>query len=370
MIKNVAIKTVYGEFNLGNKLQNYAVVEILKKQNLNPTTVRYTQLKFVKGIKGNIKDLIKRIIAIFPINSKFANKIKIKLDRDEIFVNFSKNYLCLSQNVYNQSNLSQEFIDKFDLVVIGSDQVWNDNDMSDFDLKYYLGVNDIKPCISLSASFGVSKIKEENKAVFKKGIDKMLKVSVREEAGQKIINSISKKYNELLVDPTMVLTKEEWKKIEKKPTWFNNNKKYILCYFLGGISKYRSKIYKYAKKNNLEIIDVLDKESIYYKTGPQELVYLVRNAEAIFTDSFHGCVFSIIFNKDFLCFDRDNQKQAMNSRLLTLLETFNLKNMMFKDEITLNKYDYNQVNSILNVQKTKFENYLQDAIYELNKKIV
>ena len=146
----------------------------------------------------------------------------------------------------------------------------------------------------------------------------------------------------------------------------NSKPSYILCYFLGGISKYKLKIEEYAKQNKIKIIDILDKESEYYKSGPQEFIYLIRKATIILTDSFHGCVFSIIFNKDFLCFERDNQKKKMNSRVVTLLNTFNLNNMMFDKEIVINKYDYKKVNSILESEKIKFYKYLQNILNKLN----
>ncbi|GAA0109166.1 polysaccharide pyruvyl transferase family protein [Clostridium tertium] len=367
MIKRVGIKTVYGEFNLGNKLQNYAVVEVLKRNNLNPTTIRYIQAKFLRGILGNIKDIIKRIIYILPNIGMVSKKVKINLNRLKLFEKFSQEYLEITSTIYNESNLCSSYTEKFDLIIIGSDQVWNDNDMSKLDLEYFLGVSDTVPCASLSASFGVEEISKENKEVFIKAFSKIYNISVREYSGQKIIKELSNRDSILLVDPTMTLSKKEWIKIQKKPSWFIDNDKYILCYFLGGISKNKLKVEEYAKRSNLKVIDILDKESEYYNSGPQEFIYLIRNATIILTDSFHGCVFSIIFNKDFLCFERDNQKKKMNSRVETLLNTFNLNNMMFDKEIVINKYDNKKVNSILELEKIKFDKYLQSILNELNK---
>lgn len=367
MIKKVGIKTVYGEFNLGNKLQNYAVVEVLKRNNLQPTTIRYIQVKFLRGFLGNIKDIIKRIIYILPNIARVSNKIKINLNRLKLFEKFSQEYLEITSTLYNESNLYSNYTEKFDLIIIGSDQVWNDNDMSKLDLEYFLGLRDKVPCVSLSASFGVEEIRRENKEVFKNAFSKINNISVRENSGQKIIKELSNRDSELLVDPTMALSRKEWMRIEKKPSWFIDNDKYILCYFLGGISKYKLKIEEYAQRNKIKVIDILDKESEYYKSGPQEFIYLIRNATTILTDSFHGCVFSIIFNKDFLYFERDNQKKKMTSRVVTLLNTFNLNNMMFDKEITINKYDDKKVNSILELEKGKFYQYLQGALDELNK---
>lgn len=365
MVKNVAIKTVYGEFNIGNKLQNYAVVVQLKKHNLNPTTIQYIQLKFLKNTKGKIKENIKSLIYKVPINISVVKKVKIGIERISIFKEFSRKYLNISE-VYNENNLNESYINSFDMIVIGSDQVWNDNDMSKKDLEYFLGISDTKPIISLSASFGIEKIKKDNNDIFKQGLSKMSNISVRETSGQKIINDLISINSELLVDPTMLVSKDEWNEISKAPDWYNSNSKYILCYFLGGISKYKDKIVEYANLNKLEVIDILDKKSIYHKSGPEEFIYLVNNAQCIFTDSFHGCVFSIIFNKYFICFERDNQVKSMNSRLTTLLSKFELENMMFNDEIKINEYDFDKVNYLLYEEKEKASNYINECLKNIN----
>lgn len=153
----------------------------------------------------------------------------------------------------------------------------------------------------------------------------MDKLSVREEAGAKIIKDLTGRDAEVLVDPTMMLTREKWLSIAKEAP--NKPKgKYLLTYFLGGVpSKYKRQIKNIAERNNLEIInlaDIRDKET--YITGPSEFIDYINSCSILCTDFFHGTVFSILMEKPFIVFERMGTSSSMFSRINTLLDKFDL----------------------------------------------
>lgn len=163
----------------------------------------------------------------------------------------------------------------------------------------------------------------------------------------------------------MLLTVEEWNKNLKKPKQLNTNK-YIVNYFLGDLSEERRKeIKRIAKENNCEIINLLDKNSPFYQSGPDEFLYLEKNAFLVCTDSFHSCVFAILFNRPFIVFDREDTKiKKMNSRLETLLKKFQLEDRWYKGAIgkELLDVDYSKAYKILEEERKKGYDFLKTVL--------
>ena len=163
----------------------------------------------------------------------------------------------------------------------------------------------------------------------------------------------------------MLLTAEEWDKVSKKPEQLKTNK-YILNYFLGELSeKRKEEINKIAKENKCEVINILDKNSPFYQTGPSEFLYLEKNAFLICTDSFHSCIFSIIYNRPFIIFEREQNIVSMNSRIDTLLNKFQLKDRIYNNNEILPEQlicDYTNAYKILDMEKEKANNFLKKAL--------
>ena len=98
--------------------------------------------------------------------------------------------------------------------------------------------------------------------------------------------------------------------------------------------------------------------------GPAEFLYLEKNAFLVATDSFHSCVFSIIFSTPFIVFEREGGNlQSMYSRIETLLETFEMKNRVFNKKITADilDNDYSKAHEILQKEQTRVNNFLDTA---------
>ena len=366
MKKNVAIVTLYGNNNYGNKLQNFALQEIIRRYNINVVTIKNTtdlcnkDLFVIRLIYYYIKLFIHKIILN---DDKYTdNEFNKNIQRTNSFLRFDKkinktkkyfNYFrCLKYN--------------FDIYIVGSDQVWNpDFGLKDFGLLNFIKNNDKK--FSYSASIGTSNIPDKLKHKYIHSLKKFKYISVREYKAKELIEQLTGRDDiSVLVDPTMLLSTKEWDLISKRPRQINSLKrnKYILNYFLGDISEDKKKeIKRIANENDLEIINLMDKNDPFYTCGPSEFLYLEKNAFLICTDSFHSCVFALLYNRPFVLFERDQQGVSnMNSRIETLFKIFKLKNRIFNGKkITKEnlEHDYREAYKILKNEKNKSKLFVE-----------
>lgn len=351
-MKKVGILTLYGNNNYGNKLQNYAIQEVLEKKGIEvKTIINENNLIGINVLKENIKNIIKKFL-------KTPN-----IQRYNCFIEFNKN-IKYSQYI-DKNHIPTNLSNKYDYFFTGSDQVWNPTNLAHISDNDFLTFAPKEKRNSFSASFGISKIPENMKEFYKERLNGLNHISVREDRGKEIIKELTGRVDvEVLVDPTMLLTSEEWDKVSKKPKQLKTNK-YILNYFLGNLSEERkNEINRIAKENECQVINILDINDPFYATGPSEFLYLEKNAFLICTDSFHSCVFSILYNRPFVVFDREDDLVKMNSRIDTLLKKFNLKNRRFEREITdenLN-HDYTEAYEILEKERKKAELFLKKAL--------
>ncbi len=352
----VGIITIIDNNNYGNRLQCYAVQKVLKKLGVEAETIYYGKELNIK-YKDKIK-LMKKIIKSCYLEIRINLKRFSKFKRARIFSFFNKNIKTTNKRTLLYNKNSQK---KYDYFLVGSDQIWSPNYGRFGDVEFLTFVPKEKR-IAYAPSFGVSEIAKEKEDFCSEPLKEFKAISVREEAGKQIIEKITgRKDVEVLVDPTMMLTEKEWIEVEKKPKCLKNDN-FVFCYFLGTVSEEKWKyIEKQAQKNNSKIVKLNDKNNEFYNMGPAEFIYLLRNAQYIFTDSFHGCVFSILFKKDFIIFDRESKKQSMYSRIDTLLEKFHLNDRKYKEEKELKPVDYSISDNILEEERQKTYNFLRKA---------
>lgn len=344
-MKKIKIVTINDNNNYGNRLQNYALQHFLL--NLTDCDV-YTDNT---PQKISLKKMVKTVL-------NYSNQWK-KNKREKNFKKFNK--------LIKYSDQNDQFFDYF---IVGSDQVWNPNFGHCSERELLTKVENEKK-ISYAASFGVSKLNSEYEDRITKELNKFNHISVREESAKNIIEKLIKnKKIYVNIDPTMLLTAEDWDKISKRPKMLNS-KKYILNYFLGTLSEQRKKeISRIAKDNECEIIDILDEKSPYYECGPDEFLYLEKNAFLICTDSFHSSVFAVIYNKPFIIFDREDKEEKMNSRLDTLISKLDLKNRRYNNKSITEenlKHNYEKAYKLLELERKKSIDFLKKAL-EINKK--
>ncbi|MFE5039683.1 polysaccharide pyruvyl transferase family protein [Peribacillus simplex] len=380
-MKKIGILTINDYNNYGNRLQNYAAQEVLKSLGYHVETVINNTDFNKKNNKSNISNnkiqKIKKItpqkilkkVALLLRNNYFYNKRleTFRNQRIKVFKEFTSSYIIETDISITESNIPNEIVDRYDYFVTGSDQVWNPNYRKGSPIDFLTFAPKNKR-IAFAPSFGVSEIPKEYHQNYKKWLTEMHGLSVREEAGAKIIKNLTGRNATVLIDPTLMLTKEKWLSISKLP--LNKPKgKYLLTYFLGDISRERKKYIKeIAENNDLQIVNLLQiKEKFAYMAGPDELIDYISTASILCTDSFHGAVFSILLETPFIIYDRENQSSthSMNSRIDTLLSTFRLESRLAKN-IKNNKeifeVDFSHVQAILDEERRKTYGYLKAVL--------
>lgn len=368
-MKKIAIYTLPGHFNYGNRLQNYALQQIIESMGFVVTTLEINPDISQKKIK-KIKRHLKRIILHpFTVGQYFKRKEYGK-DYDEMIkvktpylVPFSEKFISASK--MNESELNN--IDgEFDYFIVGSDQVWNATSVAPSYI--FLQFASSGKRISYAASFGKSEINNADKSFLKKMIGGMDAISVRENAGKNIVETLTDKKAIVHVDPTMLLSKEEWLNMVKdSEEELVYKQPYILVYALRGMNKELEELLRqFADEKNLGIKYIMgdfNEKGMDVLTIPQ-FVKAINEAELMITDSFHGTVFSIIMNTPFMVLQRITGN--MNSRIDTLLNKFdfekNIENSAWSLDEILNKTDFSNVDDILKVEKEKSINYLKDVL--------
>lgn len=345
----IAIVTLEGEQNYGNRLQCYALQEKIKK--IYPNSSIDVIVDDPNSISIKIKNYLRKII-----NKKNKNPNKKGFYLFEKLINYKQNI----RGIY-----FPRVKERYDKYFVGSDQVWNVGKFG-VNKKFFLAFTLSDEKYSYASSLGISEIPSKFKKQYIKNLKKFKLISVREYRGKELIENLTgRKDIEVMVDPTMLLTEEDWDLVAKKPAMLNS-KKYILNYFLGDLTYERKEeIMRVAKENSCEIIDILDKNSPFYECGPSEFLYLEKNAFLICTDSFHSSVFAILYNTPFIIFNRiQDDVLSMNSRLETLLSKFDLEERWFKGRINkkMLKCNYSKAYKILNSERIKADKFLRQAL--------
>lgn len=348
----VGIITIIDNNNYGNRLQNYALQEYIKKLGLESIT-----LKNKVFLNDKIRWCLGRVKHIGYQDNYSKNE-----KRKQNFLRFNEKINFSNKNVNPWKDITN-----CDYYIVGSDQVWNPwlGRLRDVELLRFTKQNDKK--IAYAASFGVDNLEEKHIRSIKSDLMRFNKISVRENTGKEIVERITgRKDIEVVLDPTLLLEAAEWNNIVESPP-YDLPQKYVLCYFLGKkTNNVREAIEKFGRNKNCEIIDVLDAKTIYYTTGPAEFLYLIREAELVCTDSFHAAVFSLIFDKSFVVFERDQEGVVnMNSRIKTLLNNFRLIGREYNGNSITDKnlyHDFSEAYKILEKERKKSKMFLKKAI--------
>lgn len=354
----IGIVTIYDNTNIGNRLQNYALQTILLKYADSVITIK--NKPFSPSFMQRIK--IKMNVGDSILMNRLA-----KNNRKANFLEFNKQYIKTSRKCYYYNREYHHKIENCDSYCTGSDQVWNPA----LHITGRLHFLDFSPkdCnFSYAASFGVDEIAEEYVDEVRKGLRNIKHISVREESGKTIVEKLTGRTDaEVLIDPTLYLTAEEWEKISVEPQ-MDCPRQYVVLYFLGGMSEARKKeIARVASEHGLQVVDLLDKNSPYYSLGPSEFLYLIKNASLVCTDSFHASVFSFLFERPLSIFPREGKHSNMGGRLTNLTEKFGLQDCMAENEEILDnvwKIDYTYGKRILQSEKRKADRYLKSVFLQ------
>lgn len=349
----VGIVTFHHAVNYGAVLQTYALQQYLSNLGIDSDVIDYRCPYieyFYKPIKANpIKNgkMFIREILYYSCNKKKRTK----------FNTFLKHYIKLSKVVKTQQELEQ-INSEYDFFIAGSDQVWNLK-WSGLDKTYFLDFADTNKKYSYAASFGFDRIPNEQKQVYQQLLSEFQAISVRENTGKEIIRELLKRESEVSVDPTCLITKAEWEKICVYP----KEQGYILIYMLDHSEELISFAEKVSRERRAKIIyisDALRKEYNFEYRGalsPTEFIGLFANAGYVITNSFHGLMFSVIFEKEF-CIQYQKKPEAPNSRLIDFIHDYHLENRLLENIKMEEKPDYILVNQIMKKKVEQSKRFL------------
>lgn len=342
------ITFTYGD-NYGQRLQNLAVQEILKRYTSEVYTI--SQIR----PNGCMRAIIKRLITLL-LRGEFTASIR----RHNSFKMFDEAYISYF-NVPISSKLSDEFPENyFDFFVAGSDQIWSPYS-KDVNETMFLTFTDKEKRIALCPSIAAERFPKDKKAQYQELLEGFKYISIREERGAELVKDLIGVKPTVLIDPTLMLDKNYWSQYEKKPNKVLPEK-YIFCYFLGS-SSYKREIQEFAKKNKFEIIDILFDRK-FQDAGPAEFLFLIRHAELVITDSYHGTIFSLIFDKPFVICSREGDSVNMESRFKTLEKKFLIKGHDIEklQTYSINELKCESINEKLGCERQKVYSFLETAI--------
>lgn len=386
-MKKVALITCYFQPNYGSMLQAYATQLKLDELNIDNETIN------IEGFRKEIKKKKLRYFArnvlskdvvqdkLGYIKLKIAKAINKELrenlkTRNIQFQEFSRKMFRISK-VYNGIDELHDEAHRYQAFVVGSDQLWLPTNI---EADYYtlsFVPEDIKK-ISYATSFGVSLLPVRQSKEAKKFLPRFDYLSVREQSGKELVYKLIGQLPDVVCDPTLLLTKDEWLKAIPSKQVIDGN--YIFCYFLGENPYPREVAKRIKKMTNCKIIALQHIDSYIksdagfadefpYNIGPSEFVNLIRNAKYVCTDSFHGTVFSIINEKSFFTFRRFYKKSKMstNSRIDSLIDIVGLNDRLIENEqwtesLLDNSIDYVNISNKLDSFRSKSIEFLKKSI--------
>ena len=331
--------------NYGNFLQKYAIHTTIKKFADDVEFLWYIQNTFWP--EGN--DLPyppKYLLERYPheaVRWWFCEAVRVSKIKE-----FADRYINTRFNLPYMEDIG----DEYDFFVVGSDQVWNPS--SGIISNLFLPFVPREKKIAYAASIALTELPDDVKEYFRQGVKSFTHVSVREENAVKIISELGLEPPLLVLDPVFLLTRDEWLKIARRPSWFNKKyeRGYILTYYLRNFPP--PEIESVAAELNLPVINLLDiKNFNHYAIGPEEFLYLFAHATLIYANSFHGIAFSTLFKRPFVnCEYDDETTQSMGTRIPSLLKMFGLENR------TVYTKEFNKIKSPLEIDFSRRDEIL------------
>ena len=328
------------------------------------------QLTYIIQSKG--KMLISKAIRV--INKEYGEEFCKRISIFNDYLDSNLNLTRVINDFEDAANISEEY----DYVILGSDQVWLPSSVVTdiYTLSFAWNKKNVRT-ISYAPSFGVDYILPRYKKAFKRMLDNFDYVSVREKAGLRIIRELSKKEISMVADPVLMLDVEEWKQIVPEEKVLEKN--YVFIYFIGNNILHRRKVIQYAKEKQLNTVALihLDEyvkgdEGVYDKSyislTPEQFVNYIRNAEVVFTDSYHCLLLSLIHQKKVGTFLRfsNNSKVSTNNRIYSIMDRLGIESGIVdaKDIVDDKKIicNYESINQNIEEYRRQSYQFINNAI--------
>ena len=362
-MQKIGILTFQNAYNYGAVLQAYALKEVIGS---NGEIINYNNNYFRTSeifLKDN-NDLKRKILKLI-----FYRKLKERINKFHLF-----QQLLVDNKPLIEDNELYMLNDTYDLFITGSDQVWN-LQCSGYKTAYFLDfVQQTKKKNSYAASLGSDHISKDNIQVIQKLLKDFQNISVRETSAKFIVEKLTGRKVPVVLDPTMLLTYDNWDELLYNYKIKNKEKnKYILLYTVLNGDKITDYARRISKKMGLKLYCITSSLHPQYgmkcirNAGPLEWLSMVKNAEMIITNSYHGLAFSLIYNKQFYIELLPPPSQS-NARILDLLEDLKLTDRIINDKnnINDNAFSYDNINNIIEKKRQDSLSFLKVIINDYN----
>lgn len=366
----IGILTFHFGINYGGVIQCYALQEYLEQHGHSVYIINFIPSKNtgkLKWIYRSLKQLIKKVFYIFrnPILYKYRliQKYNFKAFRDK-YLNLTQKYKLID---FSQLN------NEFDAIIVGSDQIWNkaQRDHAVYFLTPFSNFNGLR--ISYAANCCINNVETKHRYVLMESLKKFHRISVRDIETYEFVNDLTNIKPFIAVDPVLLI---DLKKVLNRK---KNGEKFILAYILGTeIDGDHNNVIKQIKKrnNDLPIYAVMLSQNNYKKfkwadktfwhVTVEEWLWYFSNASFIYTDSFHGVLFSLKFRKKFLAYYKD---ESRSSRFIDLMMRYKLDNNIvnsYREAIEKNAFegdiDYERLQPILLNKINESKRFLKEAL--------
>lgn len=388
-MKPIGLVTCYSHHNYGSMLQAYATEMIMQQMGLPFQTIACTKPRDYMTVNKYVYYLKKLLIADWNmyLGKRRIAKIKAKNpefrknveERDRMFDDFARDFFHTSACPRNRKEL-EAMADNYSAFLVGSDQLWRTDSVEHgyFTLEW---VPDNIRKIAYSTSIGVKEVPWFQVKKNRWFMNRFDHIALREQSACDLVFKLTGRKVQVVLDPTLLFTGEQWMAIQQKEPLTNG--KYIFCYLLGNNPSQREFIKRVKDKTGYKIVALLHlddyvpsddafADEVPYNVGPCEFLNYIRNAEYVFTDSFHCSVFSILYKKNFFTFSRfaEGAKQSTNTRIdnllhITGLEDRRMTNDMTIEEVVNFKRNFDGVDEKLNALRKSSMDYLYNAFKNL-----
>lgn len=369
MKNNAYIVTFQNAYNYGAMLQCFALQQVLSTKIENVKVLNYDNKSIgnfyhIFYFPKNEKNVIKKYVKSF-LSSIFYFRQLYK--RNKSFKSFMKNNIHLTEKL-NYHTIKQMDFSENTILISGSDQVWNTDLTDGFDDIYFLNFSKNSKKISYAASIGKQEFDSRYVENLKNSLRDFNFISLREETGRNEISKYTNKQIEVVLDPTLLLSKKEWE--EYIPKQRSVHDEYIFVYMPDdNVIRATEMI---AEKENLKIVNISKKklfgnrEINKFSADPFEFIELLKNSKYVITTSFHATSFSLIFNKPIWVFPPN----GLSSRIVDLLKNVGMEDRILRDDAEFLNNDYKKeiefelVNEKLAKMKKTSIKYLDNALNE------
>lgn len=337
----VGILTFHNALNYGAVLQTFALQRFINDEYpmVRAETINYSS-PAIKETKGYKKMLSGSLIGIpFKLLNRWLKR--------RVFRRFSRENILLSSVEYSTETILNA-ASEYDLLFVGSDQVWNPL-ITHHDMNYFLQFVDSSKRYSYAASIGISKWPDEYEDEILSLLQTFQKVSVREKTSLDYLRNL--RLNDGVfshVDPTLLLSKDTWKTIADNR---DEKKQYVFVYMIHPSMELIEKAKKYAQEHFLEVVYVgpyLAVSGIRFLPSPSvnRVIGLFKNATCTFVNSYHGTILSVLFHKPF--FVAMQYRDGRNNRISDLLELFGPESMCFdQSEEVIRSIKWDKVDAVI-----------------------